>query len=258
MTANTLSGHASAPPSGAQHVIDLQNVRFGWTPGEAPVLDIDRLHVAPRERVLLRGASGSGKSTLLSLISGMVTSNQGSVTVLGQNLSELSNAARDQFRADHIGFIFQLFNLVPYLSVMENVCLPCEFSPRRRKRAIQAGGSVRMEARKLLQQLAMANPNVLQRPVTELSVGQQQRVAAARALIGRPEVIIADEPTSALDAGSRTAFLDLLFRECEREETALLLVSHDAALAPGFHRDIAFKDINRATQIGFASMETSP
>ncbi|MSQ59313.1 MAG: ABC transporter ATP-binding protein [Betaproteobacteria bacterium] len=247
----TLSGRAPAPPPGTPSVIELRDARFAWAPGEAPVVDIEHMHIAPGERVLLRGASGSGKSTLLSLIGGIVTPSQGSVTVLGRNLSELGHSARDRFRAGHIGFIFQLFNLVPYLSVVENVCLPCGFSERRRERAMRAGGSVRAQARKILEQLGMAH--LLQRSVTQLSVGQQQRVAAARALIGAPEIIIADEPTSALDTRSREDFLSLLFRECERESAALLLVSHDASLAPGFHRDIAFKDINRAMREGVSA-----
>jgi putative ABC transport system ATP-binding protein len=240
----TPSNRATALAAGAPNVIELRDVRFAWAPGQEPVVDIERLHLAPSERVLLRGASGSGKSTLLSLIGGILTPAQGSVTVLGRNLSELRHSARDRFRADHIGFIFQMFNLVPYLSVMENVCLPCGFSALRRERAIQSGGSVQAQAKKLLEQLGMAP--LLQRPVTELSVGQQQRVAAARALMGAPQIIVADEPTSALDVQSRDDFLSLLFRECEREATALLLVSHDASLAPGFHRDIAFSEINRA------------
>ena len=104
-----------------------------------------------------------------------------------------------------------MFNLIPYLSVVENVRLPCGFSQRRRATRERAGGSVDAEAVRLLEHLDMARDGLLRRPVTELSVGQQQRVAAARALIGAPELVIADEPTSSLDADRRTAFLDLLF-----------------------------------------------
>ncbi len=107
-----------------------------------------------------------------------------------------------------------MFNLIPYLSVLENVCLPCGFSQRRKVNAERAGGGVNAEALRLLEHLDMTRDGLLQRPVTELSVGQQQRVAAARALIGAPELVIADEPTSALDADRRMAFIDLLFAEC--------------------------------------------
>jgi putative ABC transport system ATP-binding protein len=224
-------------------LVALTGVRFSW-PGAPPVVDIPRLEVARGERVFLRGPSGSGKSTLLSLIAGVVTPQQGDLRVLGQELRNLTGAARDRLRADHVGFIFQMFNLIPYLSVIENVCLPCGFSDVRRARAIKAGGTVRSEAARLLEHLDMATP-LLAKRATDLSVGQQQRVAAARALIGSPELIIADEPTSSLDADRRRAFLDLLFAECEREHAALIFVSHDSALAPRFDRVLELTHINR-------------
>jgi putative ABC transport system ATP-binding protein len=160
------------------------------------------------------------------------------VRVLGQDLRALGGAGRDRFRADHVGYIFQMFNLIPYLSVLENVCLPCGFSARRRERAERAGGGMRAEAQRLLGELDLGGAGLLERPVTELSVGQQQRVAAARALLGSPELVIADEPTSALDAERRAAFLDLLFRQCEREQAALVFASHDASLAASFDRTL--------------------
>ena len=137
-----------------------------------------------------------------------------------------------------------MFNLIPYLSVVENVILPCGFSQRRREHAIMAAGSVEAEALRLLERLDMAAPDILHRRVTELSVGQQQRVAAARALIGAPELVIADEPTSALDADRRLAFIELLFQECEREQATLVFVSHDKAFEDLFQRTIRLADIN--------------
>lgn len=228
-------------------VVELSGVRFSWSKASPFVIDIGSLRVAHGERVFLRGPSGCGKSTLLSLLAGVITPMEGAIRVLGQNVGALGSAARDRFRADHIGFIFQMFNLIPYLSVVENVCLPCGFSRRRRERAGREGGTAQAEAVRLLEHLDMGDAAVLRRPVTELSVGQQQRVAAARALIGAPELVIADEPTSSLDADRRTAFLDLLFRECSREQAALIFVSHDASLAPLFDRAIQFAEINRAT-----------
>jgi putative ABC transport system ATP-binding protein len=227
-------------------VVELSAVRFAWSPAAPLVIDIERLALARGERLFLRGPSGSGKSTLLSLLAGVVIARAGTVRVLGRDLGTLGAAERDRFRADHIGFIFQMFNLIPYLSVIENVCLPCGFSRRRRTGAERNGNSVRQEALRLLQHLDMGEPDVLRGPVTELSVGQQQRVAAARALIGAPELVIADEPTSALDADRRMAFLELLFRECARERSALIFVSHDPALAPRFDRTVQFAEINRA------------
>lgn len=239
-----------APPKRAADaaVVDLSGVRFFWS-ADTPVVDIESLQVGRGERVFLRGPSGSGKSTLLSLIAGVIMPDQGTVEILGRDLATLGAAARDGFRADHIGFIFQMFNLIPYLSVVENVTLPCGFSRYRRARALRAAPSVEAEAQRLLAQLGIGHRQLLRRPVTELSVGQQQRVAAARALIGAPELIIADEPTSALDADRRAAFLELLFRECAQEQAALLFVSHDASLALAFDREIDFAQLNRAGAI---------
>lgn len=237
-----------APPRGGGDttIVDLAGVRFSWSANAPPVLDIESLRVGRGQRVFLRGPSGSGKSTLLSLIAGVITPDRGTARILGRDLGALGAAARDRFRADHIGLIFQMFNLIPYLSVVENVTLPCGFSRYRRARALRAAPSVEAAAQRLLAQLDIGHRQLLRRPVTELSVGQQQRVAAARALIGAPELVIADEPTSALDADRRSAFLDLLFRECAQEQAALLFVSHDASLAPAFDRDIDFARLNRA------------
>jgi putative ABC transport system ATP-binding protein len=220
-------------------VIEVDAVRYAWAGASAPAVAIDALRVARGEHVLLRGPSGSGKSTLLNLLAGVLTASAGAIRVLGQELGAMPGAARDRFRADHIGYIFQMFNLVPYLSVVENVCLPCRFSPRRRERAARAGGTVPDEARRLLRALDLGDDEMPRRPVTALSVGQQQRVAVARALVGAPELVIADEPTSALDAGRRAGFLELLFRQCERDGTTVVLASHDEALAPLFGRTVA-------------------
>lgn len=189
------------------------------------------------ERLFVQGASGSGKSTLLSLLAGVVVPQQGSVNVLGEPLHALAPPRRDRFRADHLGYIFQQFNLVPYLTVLENVTLPCRFSRLRRARVKHPDE----EARRLLEHLGLSSDELIERPVTALSVGQQQRVAAARALMGSPQLIIADEPTSALDADNRESFIQLLFKECAREGSTLLFVSHDRTLAPLFDRTVTLK-----------------
>jgi putative ABC transport system ATP-binding protein len=192
--------------------------------------------------VFVHGPSGSGKSSLLSLLAGVVAPQRGSLHVLGTELPRLAGAARDAFRADHVGIIFQMFNLVPYLSVLENVTLPCRFSARRRRRA-EASGGVEREAERLLEHLDLAKAARSRRAVTRLSVGEQQRVAAARALMGRPEIVLADEPTSSLDADRREAFLRLLFRECESEGVTLVFVSHDRGLQGLFDRTLALADL---------------
>ncbi len=227
-------------------IVELTDLRYAWKNGSAPVIDIPSLALEAGERVFLWGPSGSGKSTLLALLGGVILPQAGSLRVLDHDLARMSGPQRDRFRADHIGVIFQLFNLVPYLSVVENVTLPCRFSRRRTERALRRSPSVEQEARHWLSALELSDPKVLDRPVAELSVGQQQRVAAARALIGAPALVIADEPTSALDADLKDSFVALLLAECARQETTLLFVSHDRSLLPHFDRDVDFVALNRA------------
>ena len=216
----------------ADPVIDIEGLRFAWKSGPQ-VLDIDTFRVDAGERVFLRGPSGSGKSTLLGLIAGVLQPQAGRISVLGEDMSKLPAARRDRLRADRMGVIFQMFNLVPYLSVTGNVLLPLRFSPARRK---AAGNDPQAEARRLLARLGLTDESLLERRVSDLSAGQQQRVAAARALIGSPSLVIADEPTSALDADARDRFITLLSEEVERSGASLLFVSHDASLAGLFTR----------------------
>ena len=232
--------------------VSIESLRFNWPGYKDFGLDIAHFALAPAERVLLRGASGCGKSTLLGLIAGVLKSGAGRIEVLGQPLGELGNAARDRFRADHFGVIFQQFNLIPYLGVIENVILPCDFSSRRSHKALARSKSLHDEAMRLLEHLDLADSALMQKPVTELSVGQQQRVAAARALIGSPEILIADEPTSSMDADRRKAFIDLLFRECDETGSALLFVSHDSGLQEPFDRTVEFGELNSAGSTGLA------
>jgi putative ABC transport system ATP-binding protein len=227
-------------------LIELKNLRFSWQKNTCPIIQLDSLSFKPGEHVFIRGASGSGKSTLLNLIGGVLTPQSGSVAILGKDICGLSSSERDRFRADHIGVIFQQFNLIPYLSILENVILPCRFSPLRTARSIQRSGSVVAEATYLLSHLYDSNGPDLNQRVTDLSVGQQQRVAAARALMGRPELIIADEPTSSLDYDSRLAFMNLLFDEVDGNHSTLLFVSHDPTHQAMFSRSLDIEAINHA------------
>lgn len=229
----------------APWAVEARDLRFAYGDRHADVLHIPRLQVPWGQRLFISGPSGCGKSTLLSLLGGVFTPVAGSVSVAGTALHTLSGRQRDRFRADHLGFVFQLFNLVPYLSILDNVTLPCSFSPRRRARACQRSGHPEAEARRLLSHLELDGP-VLERPATELSIGQQQRAALARALIGAPEIVIADEPTSALDEGTRERFVELLFAECAELASTLILVSHDARLAPLFDRQLPFSELSAA------------
>jgi len=227
-------------------VIEIADLRFAWKKQAQPVLNIASLQISRGERVFLSGPSGSGKSTLLNLLAGVALPQSGTLKVLGQDLTSLGGAQRDHFRAHHIGFIFQMFNLIPYLSVVENVTLPCRFSDKRKHKVLAQADSLEDEAIRLLDHLDMAQADVLHKPVNELSVGQQQRVAAARALIGSPELVIADEPTSSLDADRRAAFIKLLFRECDSANATLIFVSHDNSLQAPFERTIEFMQLNSA------------
>jgi putative ABC transport system ATP-binding protein len=225
-------------PAQTEPVVDVVDLLFDW--GGVPCLDIPRFSVAAGEQVFLHGPSGSGKSTLLNLLAGVLLPRSGELRVLGRALATLSASARDRFRADHVGLIFQQFNLIPYLSVMDNVLLPCRFSARRRSRARDA----RRAAGRLLEHLDL-DAQLWHRAAMTLSVGQQQRVAAARALIGTPELVIADEPTSALDAERQSAFVDLLTAECAGAGAALVFVSHDRRLAGRFSRQLALAEVSR-------------
>ena len=228
-------------------MIEASALRFRWPGSRDVCLAIGRLHIDVGRSVLLLGPSGSGKSTLLGLLAGVLLPREGRIGLLGRDWASLSGARRDAFRADHVGYIFQQFNLLPYLSVLDNVLLPCRFSALRRQRADAAAGTARASAAALLERVGLGAA-LWARPAAQLSVGQQQRVAAARALIGQPELVIADEPTSALDAALRDSFMALLLQQCRAAGSTLVFVSHDERLAGQFDEQLALATLNRAAQ----------
>ncbi len=219
--------------------LSMSSVRFAWAGARGFALSVPAFELRRGERVLMLGASGSGKSTLLSLICGINAPQAGRVNVDGTDIAGLGNSARDRFRAERIGIIFQQFNLLPYMTPLDNVLLPLRFAPERRRRA----DDPRAAAMALLEALGLPAARMANQPSGALSVGQQQRVAVARALIGAPPLIVADEPTSSLDAGSQAAFLDLLFAQCAAAGSTLLMVSHDERLAGRFDRPVFLGDI---------------
>lgn len=225
-------------------LVQLVDVEFCWHAKANPSIKSGKLCIDRHEHVFIQGASGSGKSTLLNIIGGIVTPQKGTVEVVGKDFLQLKEVERDKVRADHIGFIFQQFNLIPYLSILENVTLPCRFSDIRKQNAIERSGTVANEAIYLLNRLYSKSKFGFDRNTSELSVGQQQRVAAARALIGQPQLIIADEPTSSLDYDSRQAFLDLLFDEVNTSGSTLLYVSHDPTHKHLFDRVVEMSTIS--------------
>ncbi|MCH8499934.1 MAG: ABC transporter ATP-binding protein [Marinobacter sp.] len=226
---NATPGNLSQPLALLTH-----GLSFRWSEHETPIKFPD-IQLPAGEHLFLQGASGSGKSTLLGLLAGMSRPTGGQLSVLGTELASLSRRKRDRFRADHQGVIFQQFNLVPYLSALDNVLLPCRLSSHRARRATP---TPLQQAETLLQALDVPGSH-WRKSVNHLSVGQQQRVAAARALIGSPPLILADEPTSALDADNRDRFIELLLAQCQHSETSVIFVSHDRSLASHFHHHIS-------------------
>ena len=233
MTASARAGAAIA----------LESVQFAYGTGPR-VLDIPALTVARGARVFMYGPSGCGKTTLLGILAGVLKATRGRVRVLDRDLVSMSGAQRDAFRAEHVGYVFQQFNLIPYLSAYDNIALPCRLDARRRARL----GSTSLDAaiHDLAGQLDIAA--LLAQRATELSVGQQQRVAAARALLAAPELVICDEPTSSLDTDRRDAFLALLGASVARANATLLFVSHDATLGARFDVQLSLPALNRAAR----------
>jgi putative ABC transport system ATP-binding protein len=236
-------------PVAAPDIVTMSGVRFAWPSRDSFRLVIDAFTLGAGERLLLIGPSGSGKSTFLSLATGIVTPQQGSIAVLGTDIARLGGAARDRFRGSHFGIIFQMFNLLPYGSVLDNVLLPLSFSAERRRRAT-AEGSAEDEAMRLLDKLGIERDLARKASAASLSVGQQQRVAAARALIGAPQIVIADEPTSSLDRNRQMDFLNLLFSVVGEAGAALIMVSHDESLASRFSRVAPLETIARIERGG--------
>ncbi|MDX1633326.1 MAG: ABC transporter ATP-binding protein [Marinobacter sp.] len=228
--------HSSTGDAGPAYALASHGLCFQW-PGSSQRLQYPDLALVAGQHLFLQGPSGCGKSTLLAMLCGLAVPAAGQLSVLGTELPALSASARDRFRADHLGVIFQQFNLVPYLDALANTLLPCRLSGRRRA---SVSASPRAEAEGLLTALGLAASD-WHRPVTMLSVGQQQRVAAARALIGAPALILADEPTSALDTANRDRFLELLLTQAGLRGTSVVLVSHDPALAARFDHSISLE-----------------
>ena len=215
----------------------LENVRKSYREpnGETlPILDVARLEVAAGEQVVLRGRSGSGKSTLLNCISGLSTVDSGRITIQGVCITELQEMSRDRFRAQHIGFVFQTFNLLPAFTAHENVLLGMTFTGQKS----DAGRATR-----LLDDVGLSHR--LHHKPRALSVGEQQRVAVARALANQPSLLLADEPTANIDPAHQQQVIDLLRGACEKEKIAMLLVTHSPEVSSQFERVEELENVNR-------------
>lgn len=219
-------------------VIRLENVRKSFVmPGgeRVDVLDVPGFELAAGEQAALEGSSGSGKSTLLHVISGIMRPDSGRVEVAGVDITRLPESRRDRLRADTLGLVFQQFNLLPGFTALENVLVAMSFGSGRPDRG---------RAASLLESVGLGHR--LHHKPDELSIGQQQRVAVARALANKPAVILADEPTASVDTAHQKQVIDLLKNTCAEFGVALLVVTHDHDVATQFPRRIALAEFNRA------------
>tara|TARA_R110002153_G_scaffold15822_8_gene56309 strand:- start:18845 stop:19558 length:714 start_codon:yes stop_codon:yes gene_type:complete len=217
------------------HSLSIKDLVFTWSKQSDFTLRIPKWQVKTGEKVFLHGRSGEGKSTLLNLIAGIENRYTGDIQVLGQDMAKLSQRQKDAFRANNIGIIFQQFNLLPYLSAEQNILLAQRFRSEKQAPSSEELASIceRLELSSML----------LKQKANELSVGQQQRVAVARALYGSPELIIADEPTSALDTQTREQFIQLLL-DCAQSST-VIFVSHDLSLASHFDQQLSLAQLQQ-------------
>ena len=219
-------------------IIKIDSLRFHWSKKSSFKIYISGFTVKRGEKILLLGESGSGKTTLLSLIAGFLDPLSGEININGKSINSLTSSKKDKFRADNFGIIFQQFNLLPYANIIDNIILPLYFS-KRRSAHIKRRTDVAMS---LCRRLKLPD-DIAESKASSLSVGQQQRVAVARALIGNPPLIIADEPTSSLDTETQEKFLDLMFEQIDQNKSTLLMVSNDKSLSRRFDRIINIKDI---------------
>lgn len=223
--------------------IDLKDVQYSYPSNSGKmVLNIPSWSVPEGEKTFLYGPSGGGKSTLLNALSGLIKTT-GNVTIFGQQLNDLSAKQRDGFRAKNIGFVFQQFNLISYLDAIDNIKLASAFGSGHR------GEILEEEIKNLLGELNIS-ADEWHEPAGNLSIGQQQRIAIARSLINKPQLLIADEPTSSLDHANRDIFMSLLMNIVEEHKITLLLVSHDMSLSAHFSSTVSLNEINRIEEGG--------
>ncbi len=223
-----------------KNIIEINSCHFSYPNTDTPILDLAPLHVRENEHIFLHGKSGSGKSTFLNILCGVLEPQKSDISILQTDITQLSASQKDRFRADNFGIIFQQFNLLPYLSVSQNIVLPCAFS---KQKALHVSVQ-ESEILKLMDALELP-AHLLHKQAMHLSVGEQQRVALARALIGSPRIIIADEPTSALDDESKQSFMRHLFSQTKAQNSTLIFVSHDKTLATHFDKVYDFGSLNR-------------
>jgi|TARA_B110000438_G_scaffold41126_1_gene40997 putative ABC transport system ATP-binding protein len=212
----------------SKNLISVENLNYSLGNNTRFSLKINKFILQKSDSFLIYGDSGAGKSTFLNLLSGTLRPQEGAIKILGTNIVDSSSAVKDKIRGDHFGIVFQTFNLLPYITVKNNILLGKAYS--NRKQLLSSNDEVKI----LMDKLSLNYKDLVDRKAYELSIGQQQRVAVARALIGKPEIIIADEPTSALDQDNQKEFINLLFKSLDENEQGLIMVSHDKKLSNKF------------------------
>ena len=219
------------------NLISIKNLKYKIGQNINFSLNIKNFKLNKSDSILIYGESGIGKSTFLNLLSGTISPQKGNIDILGTNISNTSSSIKDKIRGDHFGIVFQTFNLLPYVSVKNNILLGKAYS------SIKQSKSNNDEIKELMDKLSLNYEDLINRKAYELSIGQQQRVAVARALIGKPEIILADEPTSALDKSNQKEFINLLFKSIDENEQGLIMVSHEHKLSNKFRKVKNITDI---------------
>jgi len=219
------------------NLISIKNLKYKIGQNINFSLNIKNFKLNKSDSILIYGESGLGKSTFLNLLSGTISPQKGTIDILGTNISNTSSNIKDKIRGDHFGIVFQTFNLLPYVSVKNNILLGKAYS------SIKQSKSNNDEIKELMDKLSLNYEDLINRKAYELSIGQQQRVAVARALIGKPEIILADEPTSALDKSNQKEFINLLFKSIDENEQGLIMVSHEHKLSNKFKKVKNITDI---------------
>ena len=205
--------------------------------GRVPVLNVSNFKLDQGEQVVLIGSSGGGKTTLLNIIAGITTADSGEVLIAGTDIARLSEAARDRFRAERIGYVFQTFNLLPAFTALENVLLGMSFGGQKADRS---------RASQLLERVGLGHR--LHHKPAQMSVGEQQRTSVARALANTPRLLLADEPTANVDVANQETVLHMLRDSCREHHVSLLLVTHAQEVASQFDRVEKLANFNRPTE----------